>query len=73
MNNEIQNDRMMIDRYGKIAKEEWYKTTVLRNNKLHEFNIMPNHLHGIIGIDNHKAMYCRGTTCRALEERCAPP
>ena len=70
---EIENDQMMIGRYGKIAEKEWFKTGELRNNiKLHEFTIMPNHLHGIIEIVNCHNVNCRGTAHRALEERSAP-
>jgi putative transposase len=38
---------------GKIAHLEWYKTTKLRpdmNLELDEFEVMPNHIHGIIMI-----------------------
>ena len=59
---EIQNGRMMIDRYGKNAEKEWFRTVEIRKNiKLHEFVVMPNHLHGIIEIVSHRNVDCRGT------------
>ena len=63
---EIQNDRMIVNRYGEIAELEWCRTDELRDNiKLHEFIIMPNHLHGIIEVFNCQGMN-RGTAHRAL-------
>ncbi len=41
---------------GKIARDEWYKTTELRpdmNLELGKFVVMPNHIHGIIIIGNN--------------------
>lgn len=63
----IENDLMIINKNGEITKKEWFKTGELRSNiKLHEFIIMPNHLHGIIEIINYRNTTCRGTA------RCAP-
>ena len=60
---EIEDGRMKINRYGKIAEKEWFRTEDLRPNiKLHEFIIMPNHLHGIIEI---RGKTCKGTVLRA--------
>jgi putative transposase len=48
---EIVNDRMVLSTIGEIVNAEWEATERLRQNvKLHEFVIMPNHLHGIIEI-----------------------
>lgn len=42
---------MKLNEYGQIAFDEWVKTPENRPNvELGEFNIMPNHLHGIIRI-----------------------
>jgi REP element-mobilizing transposase RayT len=44
---------MQLSPSGKIVREEWLKTTQIRQEvKLHEdeFVIMPNHIHGIIWI-----------------------
>lgn len=46
---EIKEGKMILNEYGKIAFTEWEKTEEIRNNcLLHEFIIMPNHIHGII-------------------------
>jgi len=51
----IKNGIMIPNEYGKIAKNEWLKTTDIRNNvKLHEFIAMPNHIHGILEIREDK-------------------
>lgn len=60
---EIENDRMNINGPCQIAVKEWFRTEELRSNvKLHEFTIMPNHLHGIIEITD---ITSKGTMHRA--------
>lgn len=50
---------MNLNECGRIAWEEWHRTSELRANiNLDAFVIMPNHIHGIIRIR-------RGTTHRA--------
>ncbi len=47
----ITNDQMALNPIGKIAHDEWLKTESMRPNiRLHEFIVMPNHIHGIIEI-----------------------
>ncbi len=47
----IENDEMILNEFGRIAHNEWLKTTAIRSNvELHDFVIMPNHIHGIIQI-----------------------
>ncbi|MFV0388840.1 MAG: transposase [Pyrinomonadaceae bacterium] len=47
----IENGQMILNKFGEIAFSEWAKTTQIRTNcQLHEFIIMPNHIHGIIEI-----------------------
>lgn len=49
---EIVDGEMYQNTFGKIADEEWIKTSEIRNNiSLGDFIIMPNHIHGIIRID----------------------
>ena len=51
---EIINGVMKLNDYGKIVKEEWFKTKLLRDNVElvdEEFVVMPNHIHGIIWIN----------------------
>lgn len=48
---EIEDKVLQLNIFGKIAVEEWLKTTEIRNNiRLHEFVVMPNHFHAIIEI-----------------------
>lgn len=48
---EIKYGKMILNTFGKIAWEEWLATEKIRDNtRLHEFIVMPNHIHGIIEI-----------------------
>lgn len=52
----IENGRVVLNELGWVVREEWLNTPRLRPNvALDYFIIMPDHLHGIIVIDN-----CRG-------------
>lgn len=45
----VENGTMVLNEYGQIAHDEWVKTAQIRPNvQLHEFVVMPNHIHGII-------------------------
>jgi putative transposase len=45
----VDNGTMVLNEYGQIAYDEWMKTPEIRPNViLHEFVVMPNHIHGII-------------------------
>lgn len=47
----IENGEMILNDFGKIAQEEWANSGIIRDNILiHEYIIMPNHIHGIIEI-----------------------
>jgi REP element-mobilizing transposase RayT len=49
----IENDEMIFNEYGKIAYEEWAKlTTRFHFFESDVFQIMPNHIHGIIILNN---------------------
>ena len=49
---EIVDEKMILNDLGKIAFDEWQKTEEIRKNILvDEFVIMPNHLHGILMIN----------------------
>ncbi|MEB3120773.1 MAG: transposase [Snowella sp.] len=51
---EIKNYRMYLNQIGKIVAEEWINTPKIRSNfELDEWIIMPNHLHGIVIINEH--------------------
>lgn len=46
------NGKMVLNDYGKIVDNEWKNTIKIRNDDvmLHEYVIMPNHIHAIIQI-----------------------
>ncbi len=47
----IENNRMVLNRYGNIAQNCWDDLPNHHKNiKLDEYSIMPNHLHGIINV-----------------------
>ena len=51
---EIENGEVILNEYGWIAREEWLKTSEIRTwVSMDAFVIMPNHLHGIIFINEH--------------------
>ena len=50
---EIIGREMCLNRAGIIAQSEWHKTGLMREKIiLHDFVVMPNHVHGIIEIVN---------------------
>ncbi|MFC1585441.1 transposase [Fibrobacterota bacterium] len=51
----IIDNKMHLNNFGEIAEKEWLKTADIRTYvKLDEFIIMPNHIHGIIGITENR-------------------
>lgn len=47
----ISNGEMILNNIGHIVAHEWRNTSEIRDNvAIHDFIIMPNHLHGIIEI-----------------------
>ncbi|MDO8669032.1 MAG: transposase [Candidatus Buchananbacteria bacterium] len=58
----VKNGTMGLSEIGCIVWEEWYKTEKIRKNiRLDEFIVMPNHLHGIIEIDNKVETHCNAS------------
>ena len=52
---EILNDKMQLSSVGVIANTLWYEIINHSNNvALDEFVVMPNHIHGILILDNDK-------------------
>jgi len=50
---EIKNGEMILNEYGEIAYNEWIKLTErFTNFELDVFQIMPNHMHGIIVLND---------------------
>ena len=46
---DIENGEMKLNEMGLIAHNEWIKTSEIRKNvELDVFVVMPNHIHGII-------------------------
>ncbi len=51
---DIVNGKMILNQEGEIVSINWLKTLKIRKNvKLEEWVIMPNHIHGILIINNH--------------------
>jgi putative transposase len=47
----VLDNKMCLNDAGRLAHEEWGKTGAMRENiELHEFVVMPNHIHGIVEI-----------------------
>ena len=67
---EVETGRMGLNRYGRIAAEEWRRTANLRDSvALDAFIVMPNHVHGIIVIQtdgNGGPDVPRGDTARRV-------
>ncbi len=52
---DTQNVEMQINEFGRIVEYTWFDlVNHIDNIKLHEFIVMPNHIHGIIEITNDK-------------------
>ena len=50
---EILNNEMVLNEWGIIAQNEWIKTKEIRKNvELDVFIVMPNHIHGILIIND---------------------
>ena len=50
---QIVDDHMVLNHIGRIVEEEWLKTPLIRKNvALDDYVIMPNHLHGIVIIND---------------------
>jgi len=58
---EIVNEKIILNDVGKVVQEEWLKTPIIRKDVfLDAWVIMPNHLHGIIEINNKPDMLSEG-------------
>ena len=50
---EIVNNEIILFDFGKIVEDEWFKSFEIRNELiLHQFILMPNHMHAIVEIYN---------------------
>jgi putative transposase len=62
----IKNGKLILNDFGKIARREWIRTARIRTYvELDAFIIMPDHIHGIILINENNHDQCRGMACHA--------
>jgi len=55
----IFENRMFLNEIGQIVTDEWVKTMNIRDNVIiHDFIVMPNHIHGIVEITYNKNDEC---------------
>ena len=67
---DICNRNMVLSGIGKIAQKFWLEIPIhFPFVKLDEFIIMPNHVHGIIVIDNGDKAMCRDVAMQRLYKR----
>ncbi len=51
----VKDEAMILNEYGKIVSDCWFDLpNHYKNIVLDEFQIMPNHIHCIVGLDNSK-------------------
>jgi len=56
----IENEKMELNEFGEIAKKQWdWLAKQYLYVVLHNFVVMPNHIHGLIEIDDNRICYCR--------------
>jgi REP element-mobilizing transposase RayT len=61
---EIANQQMVLTGIGEIARQLWTEIPVhFPGTELGEFVVMPNHVHGIIGIHHRRDVACNIPTC----------
>ncbi len=69
----IENGEMVLNEYGKIARYEWIKLSErFPNFELDVFQIMPNHMHGIIVLNDKNDTAVRATLAVAPNTTPAP-
>jgi putative transposase len=57
----VKNGEMILNKYGEIADQQWYwLADQYPYVVLHEFQVMPNHIHGIIEIDRSRVVVGTG-------------
>ena len=65
----IENEKMILNKYGEIVKQFWFEMpkhfeTII----LDKFTVMPNHLHGIIVIENNRIDAGNNDRCSLQED-----
>ncbi|MBI3123498.1 MAG: transposase [Ignavibacteriales bacterium] len=70
----IKNEQMVLNELGKVVQNEWEKTKTLRQNvELDYYVIMPNHVHGIIILNDFNVETCRGKSLQETERTFSKP
>jgi putative transposase len=70
----IVDAEILLSDFGKIVETEWYKSFEIRNELLlHEFILMPNHLHTIVEIDSHGGIHSPVETHDRVSLHSQPP
>ncbi len=70
----IKNEQMVLNELGKVVQYEWEKTKTLRPNvDLDYFVVMPNHIHGIIILNEINVETCRGKSLQETERVFSKP
>ncbi len=72
---EIQNNKMVLNESGRVAEKCWREIPDhFPNAKLDEFVVMPNHVHGLIWIENSNKIIKRvgNADLRSLQIPCSP-
>jgi putative transposase len=65
----IQKGEVILSDAGKIVHDEWLQTAIVRDNViLDEYQVMPNHFHGIIALEK-KAQSKLETTHRVVSTK----
>jgi REP element-mobilizing transposase RayT len=55
---EVVDDEMVLNEMGRIVEEEWLRTPSVRPEvELDHFVVMPNHVHGIVIINDRKTKH----------------
>jgi hypothetical protein len=70
---EVINGEMQLNDFGRIVHEEWFRSTVIRHEielDMDEFVVMPNHIHGIVWINDDRG---RGDRPVAPTKPVGPP
>ncbi len=68
----VVDGEMRLNEFGSIANDEWFHSSDLRPYiRLYpeEFVVMPNHIHGIIWIDEVENINCKGAASTAPLQR----
>jgi REP element-mobilizing transposase RayT len=64
----LREPQMILNAYGKIAEQQWYwLAEQYRYIVLHEFIVMPNHMHGIIEINRNAVGTGRDLSLRKIK------